>query len=63
MFAIMNRLVVQCLGAGGDVEYRDTTHAVHTVVRKGRRAYYCEHTFTCSRDITPQRKVSIPWNG
>ena len=63
MFAIKKRLVVQHLGAGGDAEYRDTTHAVHTVVRNGKRYHYSEHTFTCSRDTTAQHTVSIPWNG
>ena len=63
LFAIQKKLHLQVLDDSGNDIYLPLTHGFRSVVVKGKRYNYSDHTVPCQTDHGEEHTVSIPWNG
>ena len=63
LFAIKKKLHLQVLDDSGNDIYLPIPHGFRSLIVKGKRYNYSDHTIPCQTDHGKEHTVSIPWNG
>ena len=63
LFAIQKELHLQVLDDSGNDIYLPLPHGFRSLIVKGKRYNYSDHTIPCQSNNGKEHTVSIPWNG